>query len=374
MDITFAKKTTLDSLNSDISSYLSSTKYRIDVSKSVIDNSGWENMSRLPYQFYAGSAVVYNNEIHILGSGISSYYKAHYKYNGSSWTSVSTLPYNFEYASAIVYNNEIHILGSYNSSYYTAHYKFNGSSWTSVSTLPYNFYYGSAVVYNNEIHILGSYNSSYRTAHYKFDGSSWTSVSTLPYDFYYGSAVVYNNEIHILGSNNYPTYHYKWDGTSWTSISTLPCNFYLGSAVVYNNEIHILGGNDIVIDTDSELDIPAPDAFDTYYKYKDANWVKVLDLPYYPFNSGSAVLYNDEIHMLGGSGSSTAHYKLAKPFISYQLFQNMKIICDKSILTPLSSNLSEITDGYEVTTTGLVQLQSSEPISETNKPLLTILS
>lgn len=60
--------------------------------------------------------------------------------------------------------------------------------------------------------------------------------------------------------------------------------------------------------------------------------------------------------------------------ISYQLFQNMKIICDKSILTPISSNLSEITDGYEVTSTGLVQLQSSEPISETNRPLLTILS
>ena len=35
---------------------------------------------------------------------------------------------------------------------------------------------------------------------------------------------------------------------------------------------------------------------------------------------------------------------------------------------------AEITDGYEVTSTGLVQLQSSEPISETNRPLLTILS
>ena len=28
----------------------------------------------------------------------------------------------------------------------------------------------------------------------------------------------------------------------WTEISTLPYNFYYGSAVVYNNEIHILGG------------------------------------------------------------------------------------------------------------------------------------
>ena len=144
-DITFAKKTTLDSLNSDISSYLSDTRYRIDVSKSVITNNGtWNSISTLPYEFYHGSAVVYNNEIHILGG--SGNKTAHYKWNGTSRTSESTLPYPFYQSSAVVYNNEIHILGSYNSSYYTAHYKWNGSSWISVSTLPYSFYRGSAVV------------------------------------------------------------------------------------------------------------------------------------------------------------------------------------------------------------------------------------
>ena len=52
----------------------------------------------LPYQFNYSSAVVYNKEIHILGSGISGYYTSHYKYNGTSWTSVSTLPYDFSRA------------------------------------------------------------------------------------------------------------------------------------------------------------------------------------------------------------------------------------------------------------------------------------
>ena len=118
--------------------------------------------------------------------------------------SVSTLPYNFFLSSAVVFDNEIHILGSGSSaSTSTAHYKFDGTSWTSVSTLPYKFYFGSAVVLNNEIHILGTYaNSAYYKSHYKFDGSSWTSVSTLPYQFYQGSAVVLNNEIHILGGGN----------------------------------------------------------------------------------------------------------------------------------------------------------------------------
>ena len=36
--------------------------------------------------------------------------------------SISTLPYNFVYGSAVVYNNEIHILGSTNSSSSQYHY------------------------------------------------------------------------------------------------------------------------------------------------------------------------------------------------------------------------------------------------------------
>ena len=137
----------------------------------------------------------------------------HYKFNGTSWESVSTLPYKFYNSSAVVYNNEIHILGSSDSSNYTSHYKFNGTSWESVSTLPYEFYNGSAVVYNNEIHILGSSNSNYYTKHYAFNGTSWRKIYDIPYSFYYGSAVVYNDEIHILGGNASTTKHYtvKYD-------------------------------------------------------------------------------------------------------------------------------------------------------------------
>ena len=213
--------------------------------------------STLPYSFYYGSAVVYNNEIHILGGDGNA--TKHYKYNGSSWTSVSTIPYNFYRGGAVVYNNEIHLLGGSGNG--MVHYKWNGSSWTSVSTMPYNFYYWSpAIVYNNEIHIMGSgiNSSSYATKHYKWDGSSWTSVSTLPYNFCYGgSAVVYNNEIHILGSNKNQTAHYKYDGSSWISVSTLPYSFYDGSAVVYNDGIHILGsGNSSYYKNHYALDVP----------------------------------------------------------------------------------------------------------------------
>ena len=86
--------------------------------------SGCVSESTLPYDFYNGSAVVYNNEIHILGSSGSDSTK-HYKYNGTSWVSVSTLPYSFSNGSAVVLNNEIHILGGNSgsgSSNYTSHY------------------------------------------------------------------------------------------------------------------------------------------------------------------------------------------------------------------------------------------------------------
>ena len=86
---------------------------------------------------------------------------------GSACVSVSTLPYGFSSGSAVVYNNDIHILGGGNASIaQTNHYKFNGSSWESVSTLPYGFAYGSAVVYNNDIHILGNNSSNARANHY----------------------------------------------------------------------------------------------------------------------------------------------------------------------------------------------------------------
>ena len=46
----------------------------------VLEN--WSSVSTLPYDFYQGSAILLNNEIHILGSGNSSYRTSHYKISG----------------------------------------------------------------------------------------------------------------------------------------------------------------------------------------------------------------------------------------------------------------------------------------------------
>lgn len=250
-------------------------------------------LKKLPYNFYNGSAVVLNNEIHILGG--EGNLKKHYKWNGSNWVSVSTLPYNFYRGSVVVLNNEIHILGTSYTGDTTKHYKWNGTSWTSVSTLPYDFYGGSAVVLNNEIHILGCAPNVSRTKHYKWNGSRWTSVSTLPVQYVRNPAVVLNNEIHIFGSitdSSYNTtrFHYKWNGSSWQSLNIASSLWGEGSAVVYNNKIHYLGGYYQISST-------------TYgyrrdlYIYNDESdtWTAYTPAPLpYGFARGSAVVTNYE--------------------------------------------------------------------------------
>ena len=262
------------------------TKYSVGAFKTLDIGT-----SELPYDFSGSIAVVYNNEIHILGS--VSYPRKHYKWNGVKWTSVSTLPYEFDYATAVVLNDEIHIIGSYSESSQKVHYKWNGTEWTSVSTLPYQFYRGSAVVYNDEIHILGG-PSSHNKKHYKWNGIEWTSVSTLPYSYGGGSAVVYNNEIHILGSTSGSRNHYKWNGTEWTSVSMLPYQLIYATAAICDNEIHIIGGN-----SDPKK----------HYKWNGIEWTSVSTLPY-RFIDGSAVVYDDKLHILGSSSQpyQKSHY------------------------------------------------------------------
>lgn len=259
------------------------------------DGGSWVRVSTLPYAFIRGSAVVYNDEIHILGGWgwyDSNAPKKHYKWNGTSWTPVSTLPFDLISGAALMYKGELNILGS------TYHYKLNGTDWVSVSTMSYDISEGSVVVYNNEIHTLS------QTRHYKYDGYYWYGVSTLPYTFYRGSAIVdKDNVLHIIGGYNTYTAHYTWDGTSWNEDIDLliPYYFCYGCSLLYNNNIHLLGTN-------------VSGSRSKHYKQSQTNlrkWDSVSTIPY-KFYDGAAVVYNGEIHILGGDepGERDNHYKL----------------------------------------------------------------
>lgn len=74
----------------------------------------------------------------------------------------------------------------------------------------------------------------------------------------------------------------------------LPYIFSKGSSVVYNNEIHILGGID---------------NYRSHYKYNGTEWVEVSTLPinHYCDSGTLAVVYDNEIHMF--NTNATIHYK-----------------------------------------------------------------
>lgn len=82
---------------------------------------------------------------------------------------------------------------------------------------------------------------------------------------------------------------------AYTPVSTIPYNAKECSVVVYNNEIHILGGNS------NET---------KHYKWDGESWTEVSTLPYSFRGRYKAVVFNNEIHILGHSSSQYQyHYK-----------------------------------------------------------------
>ena len=256
----------------------------------MADNYNWieDALLSIPYKFYYGCAVAYNDKIHILGGyGTSNIQKYHYTWDGTSWVKKTDVPYYFYRGCAVVYDGKIHIFGSAQSSPAKNHYSWDGTKWTQETNIPYKFNSGCAVVYNNKIHLLGG-NLSWgiERNHYSWDGTEWVQETDIPYDFDSGGAVVYDGKIHIIGgsgSGNY-TKHYSWDGTSWTmEPSNTLHEFYGGAAIVHDNKIHLFGGS-----------------YRKYYHsvFNGTSWIEKTYIPY-EFYGGCSVVYKDEVCLLG---------------------------------------------------------------------------
>lgn len=98
--------------------------------------------------------------------------------------------------------------------------------------------------------------------------------------------------------------------------STLPYQFYQGCAVVYEGQIHLLGGY-----SDNKA----------HYKWDGSKWAYVSTLPY-SLTRGCAVVYEDQIHILGSSGNPEAHYKwngsswVSVSSLPYQFYQGCAVV------------------------------------------------
>ena len=297
------------------------------------DGTTWTEVSTLPYDG-ASRLIVYNNELHTMGAGNGNA-RFHYKWNGTEWTSVSTLPNPLYSSFAIVsYNDAIYLLGSPASYAGKQLYKYNGSAWTRLEDLPFDglatvtVLYGDElhifnnkqhyilkddvisfvenipwsvksenqslpmVVFNGEIHLLGCYVDK-KSTHVKWSGASWTSVGKLPFRGSDVGYVVYNNEIHKISGEGTYNSHHKYDGTEWVQIGKAPYSTTGHHLVVYNGKIHTIVNG-------------------THYTYDGTEWSTIDDTVPYNTNANHIMaVYNNEIHLLGGSmyGTSQLHYK-----------------------------------------------------------------
>ena len=274
-------------------------------------------------------------------------------YQDGVWSDVGELPYKCYGLGAIWYNNELHIMGGSDPSldddahvYY--HYKFNGSAWIRMNSLPRAAWYVEALLYNNEIYAcftIGRYSSSEQQI-YKFNGSTWTFVGKFPYTWS-DIFIVYNNsllcsnpnDLYLYKLNNntwekaylYSSYildcavayngyiytfsgaskkYYTFNGSLWQNDAfPWPYNHMVARSIVYNNEIHLLGG-----------DFSNGGEKSCHYRFNGSTFTQISNsLPYLSFYGGALAVHNYELHMLSGHrNSQTKHYKFQLPEKVYE--------------------------------------------------------
>ena len=239
--------------------------------------------------------IVYRNKLYIFGlnDGLSYYVLEDESTN--KFVEYKA-PYNFISGAAVVYNDELHILGStfnYYSSetvypYCTHHYKFDGIKWKKVSSnkISYRILSGStAVVYNNKIHILGVGDSDSYAYHYSWDGTSYTQENNTPFTRGMKPSVVsFNNTIYLFYYTSSKIYWYQWSGSSWTELSNVPPSLCNGRnrAFVHNDDLYVMGGS-----------------FLTLFKLSGTTWTVINHIDgsgYGPLPTGIPISFNGKIY------------------------------------------------------------------------------
>lgn len=236
---------------------------------------------QLPRKFKECSAVVCNNQIHILGDN------HHYRLVNGEWVETSTIPYPMKYdTAAIWFTNMIYVICD-STNYYSTYAWENGvwkkeqGSTIDTCHVVYAHIDGGGVIY-----ALGKKETSSYHNFYKYTGTGWSSLDKIPYDFRNGVAVTYKGAIHVIGSSieDNSKKHYRWDGTEWRNTSTLPEAIHYGKAVVYNNKIY-------AFNEDGKCLI-----------YDGSSWTMGTPIDF-GMKYGSAIVYNDKLYYMGGENS-----------------------------------------------------------------------
>lgn len=251
----------------------------------VYNGTSWINDSPLTFDFDMGGIAILNNEIHVFGGYPN--YTNHHKLVNDEWVTDVNCPkfsWNNWRNSAVVYNDEIHILARETSYESMDHYKFDGTNWISVSTVPSDIkYYHTLACANNILYLFGNTRNSGSTGDaklYKYN-NGWELISTpewglntSPTDGCY--CFEYNKTLHV--ATGYPGYIYKYENGIWTTVTAIPTGFRINQNamfVVQNNKINMISyyGNKI-----------------GHYCYNGSTW-DLISKPKYSTDRSCAIVY-----------------------------------------------------------------------------------
>lgn len=250
-----------------------------------------KNSSIKDYQLHGTKLLMVNGKLNLF------YDSSHYIYddNSENWKYVSTLPYSIKNSTILVFNSVLHF---YNG---IKHWIFNNNQWILVEqNLPVDIYNGEGIQLDDDYYIV------YGIKMYTSRGQGLRAILTLPNyfipDFDSGRLTIYNNSIHLFGSvgreitGTKSKTHYKWDTSKGLcKVSDLPLVFDNDSALVINDKLHLFIGYG--------------DTTTRHYVFEDdtSTWTYIGNINGTNISDGDAVLYKEDVVLLGNSSISGAN-------------------------------------------------------------------
>lgn len=128
-----------------------------------------------------------------------------------------------------------------------------------------------------------------------------TELSGTPYSLNVCPAISYHGKLYIFSSNESTnnTKYSVWNenGDRWDTYD-MPYACYQGVAIIFEDKIHLLGGS-------------GANSYFKHYTFDGTNFEEDVSIPY-QFYRGCAVVFNDELHIMasGNSNYQRYHYKL----------------------------------------------------------------
>lgn len=293
-----------------------------------------------------GVCVVFNNTIHTI-----DYDGNHYLWSGTEWVLKEKYPRSSAGTpiNAFVYNNKIYVHGQ--SSGNNTFYYFENNQWTEVLNMRITNMRRSAVA-NDELYgICKRDANSYIIKKYDDENQSWIDTEiVLSSSLYVHNFIYFNGNMHIiLGDySNTASEHFSTDLVRPGAVKTeVAGNFlYPGSAIVYNNRLHMLGCQGR--QTGYELL--------ECYSWTDGEKFWKKEINFNTVSKTKPIVYNNSIYLIGG-GTTNPNIK------------NVQYLDDKTVASIISYKDDIITMSdktrYQIITEQLgAYLEELEPLEE----------